>query len=588
MSNSGDVPMMFRAAVTGRCQLQFIDQDRDGDSDIEKWVDEWIGEDSKRTPNLSKESLKNSMEVFQGKNYQIGWRFVSNSGADPSIILPVIAARGFPHYPGSSMKGAFRQACKQLYPDRVESYCGDYCRDRRDDLSPGILRFHGAYPISTDWTNNLIDLAHPQSGWQVKTLDTKTKPIGESAFVQVSLHKPELRFSISSAKPLGEMEWQEIWQVWEQALSNGIGCRVCAGYGKPKLKSKNALYSVRLDGQGAASKLLDDTPEFRPNMFRASIRGHALRLFGGLTDEITAESLVVQLFGGFVKDVPNNVLDHLFGGVSPKHGVWGLLNMDFRETKAFDWKPHGYYGMPHYTVEGELSWSGTRSLSQEKEKALKEVISWLMTFSMLLGGYGKGWRRVDHRRFYHDDKYEKLIGCHWEWQRCVFKSSDPDDQLKDIKKVINHVQKVMINWMKLWGITPNPAQPAKWREAWCHDRVQVWGRVAEYEKDSIAIRWLHEGYDKNMSERNPLPTKQLKRTPVAGFIGNKTNPTRIGRLWHRMYPVISKPKNQGELPQIMGKFLELITFFPDTRDRFSKDFNEYLTSDRNKDFIRLW
>jgi CRISPR-associated protein Cmr6 len=33
---------------------------------------------------------------------------------------------------------------------------------------------------------------------------------------------------------------------------------------------------------------VDGTGEFRPNVFRAAIRGHALRIFGGLTDERTA------------------------------------------------------------------------------------------------------------------------------------------------------------------------------------------------------------------------------------------------------------------------------------------------------------
>ena len=39
------VPMMYRAQIGGRSQLQFIskdkDKDKDNKSDIEKWVYEW-------------------------------------------------------------------------------------------------------------------------------------------------------------------------------------------------------------------------------------------------------------------------------------------------------------------------------------------------------------------------------------------------------------------------------------------------------------------------------------------------------------------------------------------------------------------
>jgi CRISPR-associated protein Cmr6 len=577
MSNAAHVPMMFRAAAPDRCQLQYIDRDNDNtEIDVERWVSEWIEETSQTIPHLGQEPQDPTSGRFQSKPYKIAWRFVSNSGADPSIILPVIGAKGFPHYPGSSMKGAFRNACQKLFPDRVTKYCGDYCGDRREDLSPGMLRFHGAYPTSTDWTKNLIDLAHPQSGWQVKTKNTTEKPTGESAFVQVSLHQPELRFGISSTRELSDSEWQDIWQIWQAALFNGIGCRVCAGYGKTKLRPAEPLNKSILSGQGAASTLIDKTPEFRPNMFRAAVRGHALRIFGGLGSAETAESLVNQLFGGIPRE---------------EGAVWGLLNLGFYETQKFDWEPHGYYKMPYYTIEGELTWLLTQpTIGDEKIAALKALIENLMRFSMLLGGFGKTWRRVDHRQFYRQTNYDKLIGCHWSWSRPVFRTSDPDEQLDDVGKVINNVQRAAAAWMKLQGHRPNPAQPADWRESWCRDRAQVWGRVAEHEKDSVAIRWFHEGYDTQIQGGRSVPTKQLKTRPVAGCLGSwgAGRLTRIGRLWHRMYPVITRPEKPGGRPLVRYEYLELLTFFPDMSEASSQQLSEYLNSSRNQDFIRLW
>jgi CRISPR-associated protein Cmr6 len=567
MLNASDVPMMFRAPVEGRCQLQYIDSDRNADtkSHIDRWVSEWTSEVSPQVPNLSQEESKTRAETradFQTQVHQIAWRFVSNSGADPTIILPVIGARGFPYYPGSSMKGAFRQACHQLFPDKTDYYCGD-----RDTLSPGILRFHGGYPTSDTWTNHLIDLAHPQQGWQVKNQDTRQKDGG--AFVQISLYQPELRFGISSPKALTDTEWQEIWQVWQRALSNGIGCRVSAGYGKPITQVETPLYRVVLKGQGVASTLLDKTPEFRPNIFRAGLRGHALRIFGSLCDANTAEGLVQQLFGGIQNEA-----------------VWGLLNLGFRETTAFDSNEYGDYKMPYYTVKGELTWLLTRSIEPDKEKALKVLVSNLMQFAMLLGGFGKSWRRIDHQEFYSNDRYEKLIGCHWTWQRAIFSSNVPKEQLQEIGDLIDRILKAAKVWMKHCDVKANPQNPADWREAWCRDRAQIWGRVAS---SSVAIEWFHKGYDEVPRGRNFVPTKHLRGTAIAGFTGTRDNPTRIGRLWHRMYPVIEKIQmSDGKIrPRLTEKYLELLTFFPDPNDRDSQRLSEYLQSSRSP-FSRCW
>ncbi|MEH2011571.1 hypothetical protein [Nostoc sp.] len=101
------------------------------------------------------------------------------------MICPVIGARGWPFYPGSSMKGIFRRACTII--EQAECYCGKDIKG--GDFQPGILRFHGGYPTSDTWQENLVDIVHPQQDWQVKD-DKKSA----GAFVQISLCKPELIF----------------------------------------------------------------------------------------------------------------------------------------------------------------------------------------------------------------------------------------------------------------------------------------------------------------------------------------------------------------------------------------------------------
>jgi CRISPR-associated protein Cmr6 len=279
------VPLMYRAQTDGRCQVQRL-VPKAPEQDAERWADEWVDKAYPEPPRFG--------DGVKTRTYAISWRFITNSGQDDGMIRPVIGARGWPFYPGSSMKGVFRKACEaaerkgEVPPGTCTSYCGD-----ESDLSPGILRFHGGYPTDDRWTEDLVDIVHPQQSWQVKSNNKEG-----GAFIQISLYKPEISFGLSSTEDLSPETWETIWQIWEQGLSTGIGCRVSAGYGQPKQHTGAVLYRTRLKGQGQAPKLVDGTGEFRPNMFWAAVRGHTLRIFGGLTDARTTEALIAELFGG--------------------------------------------------------------------------------------------------------------------------------------------------------------------------------------------------------------------------------------------------------------------------------------------------
>ncbi|MFY7884257.1 MAG: RAMP superfamily protein, partial [Dolichospermum sp.] len=321
------IPLMFRAQTKGRSQLQYIDSKKD-ENDSQKWVKEWIERVDENHPQFGQE--------VKTKEYQISWRFVTNGGQDEGIIRPVMGAYGIPFYPGSSMKGAFCQACT---PEQKQRY-----HLEKDSDNPSLLRFHGGYPVN-DWTENLLDIVHPQQGWQVKTPNTRQKPSGESGFALISLYQPTLKFGISTS--IEQPDWEEIWTIWERALESGLGCRVSSGYGLPKdiKPSKEPLYKCFLKGQGMAPKSLDGAREFRPNIFRGAIRGHSLRIFGGLTDAKNAEKLVNQLFGGIDGEATQ-----------------GLLAVDFC-VKSLELGTFAKgYKEPTYTVTGELRWILTQSL----------------------------------------------------------------------------------------------------------------------------------------------------------------------------------------------------------------------------------
>ncbi|NEQ33242.1 MAG: RAMP superfamily protein [Leptolyngbya sp. SIO4C5] len=554
---AGKVPLMFRAQVAGRCQLQRIRDlryEEADEQDAERWTDEWIIKAYPEAPTFG--------DDVQTRIYSLSWRFVTNGGQDDGVIRPVIGAKGWPFYPGSSMKGLFRQACD---PDQADRYCG---RSRsNNNYEPGILRFHGGYPTDSRWTEQLLDIIHPQQERQVKSSGKS------SAFVQISLYQPELKFGISSMLPLSEGEWQTIWQIWESAIASGLGCRVSAGYGQPEIATRAPLYRTQLEGQGQAAKLIDGTGEFRPNIFRAAVRGHALRIFGGLTNS----------------DIAEQIVEELFGGISQGQGTFGLLSMAFEpEGLDLDVFRQSRYEEPIYDVKGQLFWSLTQPLADDAKVALTKLIEALTRFAMILGGFGKSWRRADHRLVYpeyYDETHKPLIGCHWQW-------SEKRSQIRDVRvrkleqvgEFIEEVRQAARDWMTLRDHPICENRPANWREAWHSNNVQVWGRLAEQGiEDCEAVRWLHGPY------RSAIPSVGISegsiyQSSITGQMG------QIGRLWHRMYPcirLVKDPKNpKRPLPKQTQQYFELLTLFPDNSPK-SIDFLDFLKNQQNM-FQKLW
>jgi CRISPR-associated protein Cmr6 len=634
---------MFQAQIKERCQLQYAGQNED----IVQWTNEWTQEvlenpivNLSQSIEESEQKIKNTnTNKLQKKILKISWRFVTNGGQDDGIIRPVIGKYGLPYYPGSSMKGAFCQACTEQQRQRYNL--------TKDADHPSLLRFHGGYPINSNWKEKLIDLTHSQQNFQVGMSNT-----GHSANTLISLYQPEIEFCISTTHS-DKVNWDEIWQIWKKALGQGIGCRVSAGYGQShqfyQEIQDNVLYQVRLHGQGAASKLLDgnSTPEFRPNMFRAGIRGHALRIFAGL-NQSRAKDIIHELFGGIEGETKVGWLRMSF---YPENDDWQDIDEDIPDQHLA------------YDITGTLVWTLAKAdLDVEEKELLKNLIQKLTEFAMLLGGFGKSWRRADHKKFYPD--YQKYrIGCHWEW---VDAQDNPVNDLEDVTKSIKSVEKAAKKWMNKKGFeintspsktpkkTPvstassqplsplaqppsssqapalkspprrtqamieaaqkpkpsknqtNPSQNKQsetlWREAWRSDNVEVWGRIAEDEKSSWVIDWLHnrncsqvsqkpsensqnksslspferpsppQQQNQPVSKKAPQLTTPIYKTAVTGGLGN------VGRLWHRMYPIIKD-----------GKYLELITIFHRNCSD-SQKFLKWLESQKSNQnsFQKLW
>ena len=616
-----NVPLMFQAQIPDRGNIQYVGDDKknqksEGQQEkpaYERWVMQWlkgcppvpekVDEKPRPTQRFSPKltiRLPQFCSHVKTWEYQIRWRMITNGGQDEGLIRPVIGAKGMPFFPGSSMKGAFWRACPE---DKRQLYCGGEIPVKgQKRTKPGILRFHGGYPVDMSWAqcDRLVDIAHGQQPYQVGMKDTKEK--GENANVQISLYQPKFKFGISSTKILEDSEWEEIQLIWEKALGNGIGSRVSAGYGYVDRvnqdgsvthieNSDRILLSIHLNGEGLASQLLlknnegdkHKTPEFRPNMFKAAFRGHTLRLLGGVTDEKIAQDLTKQLWGGIPEKGENSEEEEngedqktkaIVGSIGIHFTVEGKLCTKGKHTyeQVNKWGNLSRPEMPTYQLEnGKLNLLKIGEVKPvEVKPEVERFIINLVKFSVLLGGFGKSWRRTHHKLFYpsyfeNDDK--PMIGCHWEFAQTSEEFYIPVPELSSITEFINNIREDTIAWVRseVPGYQPN-SYVQNWREAWHPNKVQVWGRFAK-NGQSQAVQWFHD-------------TNRLKDSSLAGKMG------QIGRIWHRMYPryVIQE---DGKLTRLENKYVELLTIFPDESNDKSQQFMNFLST-TNSGFQRIY
>lgn len=500
------VPLEYRAQVPGRCQRQYIRKPANAPpgwrTDIQQWIDEWV----ERVDNVS---------PFNGGGLrivevQIDWRLISNSGVDEGIIRPVIGAGGWPMIPGSGIKGLFRRACA---PHRLESWCGSPCAS--GDLHPGILRFHGAWPADASWAAGLLDVAHPQQNWQVGFTHGRES---HSAFGAVSLHRPKLRIGLSCANPdISTAEWEEIVDTLQRGLMAGIGGRTCVGYGSSGQIQGDVLFQCALDGQGPAAKLLDESAEFRPTMFRAAIRGMALRLFGGLTDPGTALRVVGELFGSLSREEGQHV---------------GLLATSYIDAEtSLGSHGRGSWAQPIYATSGLLQWRLTRSPGMDAATPLlAELLAALHGLTMSLGGFGRGWRRPDHRIF--RPGYDKTpIGCHWQWRDVA--SLPPSIHIQSpegLARLLRQSRRLACEWLR--GTGQPIGGPAPWREVIHPQQMRIWTRRATDPSDAEAVAWFHNSPEDRQASGIQTDPCNLKRTILAGQMN------QVGLIWNRLLPLL--------------------------------------------------
>lgn len=530
-----EIPMMYRAQVEGRCSLMFAGSNKD----LEKWKGEWI-DPKPEEPRYQKNEppLGLDGDVYRIK-VKFPFRLLSNCGQD-NIIRPIMGKNGIPFFAGSSVKGIFRRACNDA---QAQKYCGD-----AQNLSPSSLglRFHGAYPIG-DWAGTrkvivtqkdqepevryrMLDVVHPQQERQVGS----EKPKGATALASVSLYQPTLIFEFSS--PSSDIDWKEVEAIFWRAIIQGFGGKTSTGYGlggyndqRPSIIPPSKTY-VMLVGQGVSPTLRSDEPEFRPNLFKASVRGHFQRLIAGVVKDRQALDKTVQ---------------RLFGSSSSP----GIVQLFWEPKQAVT---YGKYGStPTFKAEGKLH------INAENKQDV-DRIEQVLKFAFIMGGFGKSWRRASHEKFHKAyDKFE--IGCHWELAK-VDRSWVEINSLDELKSFLENLHQ---SYLTQFG--QGQAKPSEWREAWHPDRLSVFATVTQ---NSQAIELFHD--------------EIYKRTPaIGGKNPSDTRPKFMSSVWHRMLPIED------------GKFLEIVTLFHAQREVWEHQskgdqLSSFVQSLKDKGFSFVW
>jgi CRISPR-associated protein Cmr6 len=498
------VPMMFRAQSKGRCSLQYISSPKDfKKTDLSEWRKELLlphDRSSSRNNNDQQPGVDQENRQFKVK---FPFRLFSNSGQD-SILRPVFK-NGIPFIPGSSIKGIFRRACNDIDEELATLYCGD-------EKKPGILRFHGTYPTDETWKERIIDVCHPQ---EKKQLGIRQSEEDEGAKALVSLYQPEMIFEFSSEST--EIDWEQVEAILQKALNKGIGGKTSSGYGlggyveNHEFDTSDCSYPIKLNlkGIGVNSKLLTGESEFRQNLFKAVLRGHTNRLLGGVcASEKVVTSIVNRLFGS----VENPAIVRIF---------WNSSNADSNA-----------YTTPIYNVEGILHLAAA-------SKDDLDFVGNVLKFSYVMGGFGKSWRRIWHKKFFKNYQKQFSIGCHWESTNIW----EPSNVKVICSATLKQFLDTLYQECKMYCcIRSHPGRLSSWRESWNPECVSVFSAITT---ESKAVHLFHDNH--------------FKLTPAIGGRTQEGAPTYTSSVWHRMLPVDADSEGKHQ-------YLEIVTLFHQLRE----------------------
>jgi CRISPR-associated protein Cmr6 len=350
---------------------------------------------TKRTRTLAKNGIV--------LNIEFPWRLrVGGMRGFRELLLPAFhPVYGVPYIPASSLKGAaLAWARRNGEESEAHKLLGTL------EHGMGHVQILDAFSSAPSLS---VDMANPQWHWDKDKNHVKYSP---EPHALLTMEEPALVIGLLPTSR-GQKRDVEVVKEWlEEALKEGIGSRVSAGYGRAGLGASfehSQIYDFKLWSQG----IYGASPPSRENNWEGTLEFRPVALRGVLRYWFRAVAL-----GIYAAPECQQFEEQLFGSL----GKQGNLNI------GVEW--HESSGGPPYLCDGKI-------LLEAKSSQELELIKKILFLSSLLGGIGRGSRRPLHL----NDK--RMRGCYWEVKGSVLPNSQEAWQ-----KFLGQVHKVFIDAQK--------------------------------------------------------------------------------------------------------------------------------------------
>lgn len=304
------------------------------------------------------------------------------------LLLPVFhPTYGIPYVPSSSIKGLVRAWARHNLPDD-QKYQVDQLLGFLDGRKAAIAKVQilDSFPTKPCLS---VDIANPQWVWDKNQVKYGAIPHHLLSMQDVTL---QIGLQKTSRGSIADVQTVKHW-LQQALLSDGLGSRVSAGYGRAKKVDKVTRPDTSCDyrsehefefwSQGMYGSS-PENPEFRPVAIRGMLRYWFRSIAFGLYPIGVCQRLEGRLFGT-LEDSTN--LGKPRQGSIVVSALWRSNELEPPKNPM--------------TVTGEII------LNAQSESDLL-LAQKLLELSFCLGGLGRGARRPLHIN------RDRLRGCHWQ------------------------------------------------------------------------------------------------------------------------------------------------------------------------------
>ena len=336
--------------------------------------------------------LTKRTQLLAGKfccTIEFPWRLQvgGQRGFDERLLPAFHPVYGVPYVTSSSIRGAVRAWVKRTQGnDQADRLFGTL------ENGVGVVQFLDAYPTKPCLS---LDTATPLWKWVDANVQYSPEPHS-----MLSLWRPILTIGIQPTARGTESDIRQLLNWIPQALSEGLGSRVSAGYGQATIEQRSSdsaeqctfekyAFSLRTAGiYGAVPDRKTKQAEFRPTAVRGVLRYWFRAVALAMYSPASVRKLEAEMFGA----------------IEPKTTVGALTITTDLSVERISKSPE----KPHY-FEGDIYLSAL-------DAATRHLAGLLLQLGSHLGGLGNGSRRPLH----WNKPDPGLRGSHWELEDFIW------------------------------------------------------------------------------------------------------------------------------------------------------------------------